>query len=273
MDDQASSQHINDVNRLPELPDISGTPLTQALLISMAKNWDFHKVYDQHYLHELRGGLKALLLAHVAAYSPAGVGADGLWALFSYPDDSVTSADEITHLDLSRAGVGFRTLTELFSPPAQSELEEASWEATMESGSSSVTRFGSLTHLSLAYLTAPSWTKLLAFVKYTPKITHLSLAGWPPPPEGLAKRLSRRLLCLKWLDVNDCAATVYEALKEAEWTSTWRTVANIKALQVGGPAARVAAAVALEEHVRNARRSQSTGEWLEVECGDREVID
>ncbi|KAK5108111.1 hypothetical protein LTR62_008765 [Meristemomyces frigidus] len=107
----------------------------------------------------------------------------------------------------------------------------------------SIARFSTLTHLSLSHPpTTASWKDVLALSKHTPQLTHLSLAYWPRPtltpnlttasitsqhspevraggshyysgldgdyaePAALLRRLAQNLLCLRWLDLEGCAA-------------------------------------------------------------------
>lgn len=219
----------HDVHHLPDLPDIAPHRLAHAALVEVAQNWDFHTVYDQHYLYALRPGLKALLLSYIAAHDPGALRPDHLRLLFRDDDD-----EDFTHLDLSRAlgpSLTFKDLRSLFLEKRVAAVASPvtdDWDiATATPGRA---RFAGVTHLSLAWPAASeaSWARLMAFVQCVPTITHLSLAGWVRPGEpGVLRRFARLLLCLKWLDVSDCPAALYEALKEVEWDRAWRGVETV----------------------------------------------
>ena len=111
----------------------------------------------------------------------------------------------------------------------------------------------SLTHLSLAYPTrslppSPLWTtsathSIPYVLSFIPTLTHLSLAGWPPPEspgvhtvQMTVMRLSRGTYCLKWLDLSDWHITVMEKVfmglnNEGEmdcvWGGWWRGVGEV----------------------------------------------
>lgn len=88
-------------------------------------------------------------------------------------------------LDVSGAmghSLTFKQLTELVQKPDQpNEVSpDLSWEEGISQSLSSPIPF--LTHLSLSHPSpAISWTRLIAFTKHTPTLTHLSLAFWPVP--------------------------------------------------------------------------------------------
>lgn len=286
-----------DVYKLPDLAHIESDRLAHAALAAIARDWNFHMVYDQHYLYTLRPGLKSALLAYIAAYNLHGVGADGLWVLFKNgPDDNNSCRDrkegweaeaelsgdeDFKHMDLTRAlgpRMTWKDLSGLFhSPlppqiqrPIESHLEEF-WHPSSTPPRS---RFPSLTHLSLSYphATMSSWTRLTAFARLTPTVTHLSLAGWPLPtsadPAGVLKRFARSLLCLKWLDVSDCNAAFYKALKDVEWDRCWRGVETVVCRQAGkSPKGireeRVRAAEELKMSIRVIRQ-EVRGKWCAI---------
>ncbi|KAI5780174.1 hypothetical protein DFH27DRAFT_362770 [Peziza echinospora] len=54
---------------LPGLPTVGGErSLRHYALLAMARNWSWLSKYEQHYIPEMRPGLKALLIAYVALY-------------------------------------------------------------------------------------------------------------------------------------------------------------------------------------------------------------
>ncbi|MCJ1422064.1 hypothetical protein MMC32_008433, partial [Xylographa parallela] len=139
--------------------------------------------------------------------------------------------------------------------------------------SAPTTRFPALTHLSLAHPPSPSWRALLSALPHLRSLTHLSLAHWPAPSltpnaktatlasptgnvqygasdmysasdgnwseaAGLLRRLGRGTLCLKWLDLDGCAAwipalrwTDGDGAGGVDWTGAWRGVETVRCAQ------------------------------------------
>lgn len=88
-------------------------------------------------------------------------------------------------LDVSGAlgqSLTFKQLTELVQKPAPATeaIPEQSWDDSIPNSLSPP--IPTLTHLSLSHPSpAISWSRLIAFAKHTPALTHLSLAFWPVP--------------------------------------------------------------------------------------------
>lgn len=276
-----------DINRLPDLPQIAHHRLAHAALVAVARNWHFHTVYDQHYLYTLRPGLKALLLSYIATHNAGALQADDLRLLFRDGDD-----EDFTYLDLSRAvgpSLTFKDLRSLChgGKPGVTAMEASSvsddWDAAADTAVVGRTLFAAVTHISLAWPAASeaSWARLMRFVvQCVPTITHLSLAGWGHPgAAGVLRRFARSLLCLKWLDVSDCPARIYDSLREeVEWDRAWRGVETVVCVQVGeGTPQRIReergrAVAALREHIRGVR-AEVGGRWCRVvECGLSEIV-
>ncbi|KAL7274469.1 hypothetical protein RUND412_002632 [Rhizina undulata] len=285
-----------DLYSLPGMTPIDDKALSHYALMSLAKKWPFHIVYDQYYLPELRPGLKSLLLAYVSIYSPGGTTISGLHALFPPPlpphsspeikgedepwedleEEDITA--EVHHLQLSyalSADLTFKDLTRLFTPPptASAGVLE-SWDSLAIPRN----RFPNLTHLSFASPSlSPSvlWSGLLQFTRCIPTITHLSLASWPILPHdpcGTMKRLARSLLCLKFLDISDCPEGLYTAMLEVEWDRAWRGVEEVVCRQrepkekdemEGWRRDRREAARVLGRKIREVRAA-SGGKWCRV---------
>ncbi|PGH12133.1 hypothetical protein AJ80_06854 [Polytolypa hystricis UAMH7299] len=206
--------------RLDQLPGIdfpAPHTLQHAVLKAMARNWDFHLVYDNVWLADLPTRVKQLLLSYIAVYTDhAGirVGMRGLRPLFLESVDdsgSIDVYDDVTRLDLSCALGRWITLKQLrqelkqrvdesAGPAAQKDAQQAadpptSWEDEAEAveqrplatpSSTSITmytRFKNLRYLSLARPNpgAADWNSLLKLVAHLPTLTHLSLAHWPYP--------------------------------------------------------------------------------------------
>ena len=147
------------------------------------------------------------------------------------------------------------------------EIVPDSWETPSIILSPTIFRFPTLTYLSLAHPVSGSWRSLLALTPHLATLTHLSLAYWPVPSltpnsktayrttpwgdvdyggsnyyslydcdfseaAGLLRRLSRSLLCLKWLDLTGCEAWIRALGAETgiEWNGTWR---GVEAVRVG----------------------------------------
>jgi len=143
--------------------------------------------------------------------------------------------------------------------------------------------FKNLTHLSLAYpnpTVSTTFPDLLNFTKDSiPTLTHLSLAGWPTPVTGVMtlsiaerassnlKRLSRNLICLRYLDVSDCDSHMYIGLESVDWAGCWRNVGEVVARQGEALSAkgvrileqRILSIVALKETVRGVRKERGGG--------------
>ena len=186
---------------LPGLHFPSDRTLQHQTLVLLAKNWDWHVEYDQHYLALLPVRYKQLLLSYIARYSPNGINAQGLETLFLDESilDEATGTDGLTHLDLAFSMGRSLSLKELQSfltrnkdvQPANPKQSFSpipdSWDATITPLTLSPTipsssLLATLTHLSLAH---PHpyirWHHLLALSPALSTLTHLSLARWPVP--------------------------------------------------------------------------------------------
>ena len=195
----------------------------------------------------------------------ANANANELLDTWEASSDSADMADPyglsgVTHLDLSHSlGKPLLTLRSLerflFSgnllPPADLQTDifgAASIESLVPR-----LHLPSLTHLSLAYpskslppssLWTISVTHSIPYVlSFIPTLTHLSLAGWPPPESLSAQtvpatmmRLSRGTYCLKWLDLSEWYKSVMEKVfmgleNEVEmdciWGGWWRGVGTV----------------------------------------------
>lgn len=178
------------LDHLPGISRISG--LVGLCLKKMAMNWEFHRVYDQHYLASLPTPLREALLSFLAVYGPEeGIGYDELSVILSPPNDQEMESefagnDDFQRLDLSGSigrSITFKQLQTILTPPAGPEEVGESWEESMLSPKSSlIAKIPTLTQLSLSHPPESiSWTKLLSIAKHIPTLTHLSLAYWPTP--------------------------------------------------------------------------------------------
>ncbi|KAG0649275.1 hypothetical protein D0Z07_4306 [Hyphodiscus hymeniophilus] len=69
----------HDINALPGMSNGMSRKLQDMCLRTMAREWEFIRIYESNNLAELPTGLRMLLLSHVAVYGPEeGVGAEGL---------------------------------------------------------------------------------------------------------------------------------------------------------------------------------------------------
>ena len=176
------------------LPDHGS--LLATTLKALAKNWDWHKEYDQYYLATIPVRYKEALLHYIGEYSKHCVDRDGLQLLFQ--DDSEledgTGAEGLTHLDLATSighSLKFSDLKALLStkesaslPGGDAGVLPESWDEmeTFHHGPSSASHFSTLTHLSLAHPPAyATWKGLLSLAPHLSTITHLSLSHWPTP--------------------------------------------------------------------------------------------
>lgn len=178
------------------LPE-SGSLIATAL-IAIAKDWEWHKEYDQYYLALIPVRYKEALLHYIALHSPHGIDLAGLNVLFldSSELEDATGAEGLTHLNLSTSigqPVRFSHLRTLFSTPERTASSDQNAESVLESWDdtpfseplrqpSALGRFNSLTHLSLAHPhLGATWKGLLEIAPLLATITHLSLAHWPTP--------------------------------------------------------------------------------------------
>jgi len=166
---------------------------------TIAKNWEGMREYESNNLAFLPVRFRIQLLSCIAVHGPEdGIGYQGLRTLLLPPangecmDDDEFDVEEqnmnFFRLDLSGAmggSVNFKQVAELLeqrSPPAEHEAKEISWE---ESASLPITLSAMIPHLTYLSLSHPSpsvsWSRLLAFSKTIPTLTHLSLAFWPVP--------------------------------------------------------------------------------------------
>lgn len=174
--------------------------LLATTLKALAKNWDWHKVYDQYYLATIPVGYKEALLHYVAAYGEHGIDKAGLELLFQdeHELEGATGAEGLTHLDLTTSmGYPLKSsdLKALLStqqyatchPADDPDSPPESWESTpfFTHNPSTASPFSNLTHLSLAHpqpTTSAPWKGLLSLApSLSPTLTHISLAYWPPP--------------------------------------------------------------------------------------------
>ncbi|KAL8745887.1 MAG: hypothetical protein Q9190_002033 [Brigantiaea leucoxantha] len=174
--------------------------LLHCTLKELARNWDWHVVYDLHYLAALPARYKQALLTYIATYSAHGIDFAGLETLFRDGTqlDGAAGTETITHLDLTNSVGSPLRLKDLkiflTRPQTSSSLSKylsSSDDPTPDSWDSenllSITclpepGFPSLTHLALSYPSStPSWNSLLSITPHLPTLTHLSLAAWPFP--------------------------------------------------------------------------------------------
>lgn len=165
-------------------------------LKAMAKNWDWHRIYDQYYLPTILVRYKEALLHYIAQYSDHGIDKAGIDLLVQddFDLEDATGAEGLTHLDLATSighPLKLLDLRSLFStkevaglPAVDSDTTPESWDDSevTKRGPSATGCFDSLTHLSLAHPhSAATWKGLLDTAPHLATITHLSLAYWPAP--------------------------------------------------------------------------------------------
>ena len=265
--------------RLGGLPDQyfpDESSLIHKTLQALAKNWVWHVQYDQFYLATLPMRYKQALLSYIAFYSPQSLTYHDLDVLFldSSELENATGSEGLTHLDLATfigLSLNLNELKDFFKKKQKTSITSNgesipdSWEIPSIAHLPSVSRFSSLTHLSLAHPVAGSWRSLLAFAPHLVTLTHLSLADWPVPTltpnsqtayrttprgdvdygasnfysifdcdfseaAGVLRRLSRSLLCLKWLDLTGCGEWIRALGTDTgiDWNGAWRGVEIVK---------------------------------------------
>lgn len=145
--------------------------------------------------------------------------------------------EDVTHLPLPRSitqNISLNGLKSFLLLPITIDDAPSSWDSLPPP---SPHRFPNLTYLSLSYPSTTNpfklWNELPNFLhSVVPTITHLSLAGWPDPPDVTAvKRLCRATLCLKWLDLSDAGegsgVEFVEMLAAADWKGSWRGIRTV----------------------------------------------
>ncbi|KAL8949702.1 MAG: hypothetical protein Q9222_004211 [Ikaeria aurantiellina] len=185
---------LDDVGTLPDIGRPSHRSLQHQTLLQLARDWDWHVHYDQHYLALLPIRYKQLLLSYIAKYSPKGISVQGFKILFL--DDSqlegATGTEGLTQLDLAVSVGRWFTLTYLkaFLTTAVDTEKTISTSSVSESwdapasipGPLMSSTLSTLSHLSLAHPgPTTSWRHLLHLSPHLSTLTHLSLAYWPPP--------------------------------------------------------------------------------------------
>lgn len=253
--------------------------LTHCALKTVAEQWEMLDPED--YGEALAGfplSLRLRLLSYLACYGPA-IGIEAFKAL-------TQGTEPVIYLDLAGL-IGHSTLrlpklTKLFRPQ-EARVQEAgsgvaeSWEQeeafeTHLSATPSLSRFSSLTHLSLSH-PPPTilWKDLLSFTKHTPQLTHLSLAFWPRPtltpnlatttvssqhspdvraggshfysgmdqdmsePASLLRQLSNNLLRLQWLDLEGCTEWIPALASLAAPTDPMNSISETDAWSTSSP--------------------------------------
>ncbi|KAF2431020.1 hypothetical protein EJ08DRAFT_588290, partial [Tothia fuscella] len=205
--------------KLALLRDGHGLPRRESLvdytLKSMAQDWDFVSVYEQHNLPSLPVPLKTMLLSYLSIHGPDFIALEDIKHLFMTGNEipGGTGCEEVTRLDFSGILSPSFTLCDLAKyfatrrkdgsnlaagteslRPSSTKVERPyvdlleSWEdeagSVQDSIPTSLTplRFPHLTHLSLAH-PGPnaSWSALLSLSTNLSTLTHLSLAYWPLP--------------------------------------------------------------------------------------------
>lgn len=234
------------LDHLPGLPLPRHSSLLHLALKTLARDWDWHKVFDQYYLATLPQSLKQRLLAYIAVYGPIpGVALDDLRSLFLTDAElrGATGSDLVTHLDLSNTVGRSISLTKLHtylsilpSAPINStpitttdEAPPDSWDAPHPPTLplTPIPRFPCLTHLSLSYPLPPSfslpsrdlptssnqplWPSLLRLLPHLATLTHLSLCHFPAPSLTPNSRTTKLHTTLSIPPVNYSASDLYSS--------------------------------------------------------------
>ena len=225
--------------------------LTHLALKTVAEQWDLLDEEDYPALAEIPLQLRLRILSYLAYYGRP-IYYSGLAAVLQGSEDiqQLDLAGLVGHGDLTLRNIGrINGMEQETASDDNKEIAE-SWDADEASQSTlppslRTNRFAHLTHLCLSHpKPTASWRSLLAFSKFTPQLTHLSLAYWPRPtltpnlatatvssqhgpdvsaggshcysaidkdmsePASLLRQLSGNLLCLQWLDLEGCAEWV-----------------------------------------------------------------
>jgi len=166
---------------------------------TIAKDWENMREYECNNLAFLPVRFRMQLLSCIAVYGPEnGIGYQGLRTLLLPPKieecmdkNEFKTGEQNTNffrLDLSGAmggSVNFKQVADLLEQPlslGEHKAEGISWEESASLPTTLSAMIPHLTYLSLSYpFPSISWSKLLAFSKIVPTLTHLSLAFWPVP--------------------------------------------------------------------------------------------
>ncbi|KAK3712264.1 hypothetical protein LTR37_009126 [Vermiconidia calcicola] len=222
--------------------------LAHLALKTLAQSWGLLEEEDYPALVDIPLRLRLRLISYISFY--------GLPLDYRGHQALLQGSDAVRYLDLAglvgHGNLTMKKLVKLLGNERESRGSNAeagvveAWDAdeTLEGAlkpSPSPTRFSNLTHLCLSHPASNIyWRDLLALVKHTPQITHLSLAYWPRPtltpnlatatvisqnspgiaaggshyysaldrdmsePASLLRQLSSHLLCLHWLDLEGC---------------------------------------------------------------------
>jgi hypothetical protein len=232
-----------DVGWFPDHSLVKKGSLLDLTFKSMASNWDFCRVYDQHYIPQLSDRLKKLLLHYIAISVPQQhVDYSDLIMIFGVNGYSNTQTSDVSCLDLT-GQMGYKLCLAEFgtflsirsSKETPEKYVQESWEdAPIPPLITS--RLPFLTHLSLANPSSDiKWSQLIKISGQLSTITHLSLARWPTPENGPLREtyehkkfydvkinttedhelylrdpaqqiraLSKALICLQYIDLTDC---------------------------------------------------------------------
>ncbi|KAJ8603940.1 hypothetical protein MRB53_042007 [Persea americana] len=243
---------LNRFARLTALVEPNGDTAPPRLfhlaLRTAAQQWSLFDEADYPMLAELPARLRVQLISYIAYYGPT-IDLHALEALTAGEDEiqSLDLAGLIGHgsLTISQLIKTFKADADVLRSPEVSRVAE-SWD---QAGGESLAlvpglvkpQFSQLTHLSLAdHPSGGNWKALLALSRYTPLLTHLSLARWSRPtltpnlikttvssklgldvaaggshyyseldqdfrePWSILRQLSNNLLCLQWLDLEGC---------------------------------------------------------------------
>ena len=266
------------VGSLPGVHFPEERSLEHLALKSLAKNWQWHTRYDQFHLATLPLRYKETLLTYISAYNNRGIDAGGIDILFLDESelDGATGSDGITHLDLGTSlgrAISLEELKKALLKRTSAKIKLSSMQDIPESWdddlhlatSLSVSRFPTLTHLSLSNPANVSWKGLLDLSQHLATLTHLALAFWPTPSvtpnsktayrespagridygasnfysatdgdfseaAGVLKRLSKMTYCLQWLDLTGCSEWVHVLGREdgPDWAGAWLGLETVK---------------------------------------------
>jgi hypothetical protein len=187
--------------------------LIDIILRKIAADWDFHRVFHQHYLYHIPSHLKSALIRWVGIASPDGLSLEDLKLILlpsselyedeegeDVPEHHTAVNTEVNYLDLSGSlgrSLTLKEVSELLYPSKQQvDLTEPqeSWDESEAIPSPPRVLLPNLTHLSLALdpqlASEASWKQLLTMSSKLTTITHLSLAYWPDPCLTPRARLS-----------------------------------------------------------------------------------
>ncbi|KAI0132286.1 hypothetical protein BJ170DRAFT_239914 [Xylariales sp. AK1849] len=213
--------------------------LVDGLLRRMAIDWPVQRDWNRFYLYTLPSRLRAALVYYVSRLYEPGISTADLRLILAGPPESELAKygierpdtselnKDILHLDLTGSvgrGVTWKSLSDFLFPAAVFSMEtdlQESWDAPGPAqGHTGL--LTNLTHLSLAMSSTSaqvaSWKQLLSLSSKLPKLTHLSLSGWPAPSTTPNALLAKVVSPHTGRSANYSGTNPYSHVLDGDWS-------------------------------------------------------